>query len=149
MFYKQRLIKPYLTKNGKKHTSCNLRNVGGVYLIYDLNGNVKYIGMSGNNLYRTMYHHFQSWKDDKQIRITYNPDKVKVAVIYCTDILKIYKLEKALIFKYRDKTKLDNPNQYRSDETTKEEKKILQEYTDLETNPVIIADENDNYEYPF
>ena len=150
MFYKQRLIKPYITKNGKKHTAANLRNVGGIYIIFDLNGNAKYIGMSANNLYKTMYHHFQSWADRTQIRITYNPEKVKIAVCYCTDVEKIYKLEKSLIIKYRDKTKLDNPNQYR--EKTKNEpyvRSALEEYYNVPTNPVIKADEEDNYEYPF
>jgi hypothetical protein len=149
MFYKQRLIKPYITKNGEKHTAANLRNVGGIYIIFDLNGNAKYIGMSSNNLYRTMYRHFQSWADRTQIRIVYNPEKVKIAVCYCTDVEKIYKLEKALIIKYRDKTKLDNPNQYRSEESDKKATNVLNEYNDLQTNPVIKADEEDNYEYPF
>lgn len=149
MFYKQRLVAPYKEIKGEKHTTCNLRNVGGIYIIYDANLKVKYVGMSSNNLYRTMYRHFQSWNDRTQIRITYNPDKVKVAVCYCTDLEKIYKLEKALIIKYRDKVKLDNPNQYRSEESDKKATNVLNEYTDLETNPVIKADEEDNYEYPF
>jgi len=151
MFYKQRLVAPYKEIKGIKHTTCNLRNVGGIYIIYDFYGKVKYIGMSANNLYRTMYHHFQSWSDRSgQIRITYNPNKVKVAVCYITDLDKIYKLEKALIIKYRDKVKLDNPNQYR--EKTKNEpyvKGILEEYYNVDTNPVIVANESDNYEYPF
>ena len=150
MFYKQRLIKPYTTKNGKKHTAANLRNVGGVYIIFDLYGNAKYIGMSENNLYRTMYRHFQDWRASQQIRITYNPEKVKIAVTYCTDIQKIYDLETALIIKYRDKGKLDNPNQYK--EKTKNEpyvKGILEEYYNVNTNPVIQADAKDNEEYPF
>ena len=150
MFYKQRLVKPYKEVKGVKHTTCNLRNVGGVYIVYDLYGKVKYIGMSGNNLYRTMYRHFQEWRASDQIRITYNPDKVKVAVTYCTDEEKIYKLEKALIIRYRDKFKLDNPNQYR--EKKKDEpyvRGILEEYYNVDTSPVIHAAPDENYEYPF
>ena len=105
--------------------------------------------MSGNNLYRTMYRHFQDWRASDQIRITYNPDKVKVAVTYCTDEEKIYKLEKALIIRYRDKVKLDNPNQYREKKQDKYIKGVLEEYEELNTNPVIVADPEDNEETPF
>ena len=150
MFYKQRLVKPYKEVKGVKHTTCNLRNVGGIYIIYDLYQNVKYIGMSGNNLYRTMYRHFQDWKSSNQIRVTYNPNRVKVAVTYSTDINKIYDLEKALIIKYRDKFKLDNPNQYR--EKKKDEpyvRSALEEYYDVPTNPVINVAPDENFEYPF
>lgn len=149
MFYKQRLVKPYKEIKGVKHTTCNLRNVGGVYIIYDLNLKVKYIGMSGNNLYRTMYRHFQEWGTSNQIRITYNPGKIKVAVTYCTDEEKIYKLEKALIIRYRDKVKLDNPNQYREKKQDKYIKGILEEFEELKSNPVIVAESEDNEETPF
>ena len=149
MFYKQRLVKPYKEVKGVKHTTCNLRNVGGVYIIYDLNLKVKYIGMSGNNLYRTMYRHFQDWKSSDQVRVTYNPEKVKIAVTYCTDEEKIYKLEKALIIRYRDKYKLDNPNQYREKKQDKYIKGILEEFEELKSNPIIIADAQDNEETPF
>ena len=149
MFYKQRLVKPYKEVKGIKHTTCNLRNVGGIYIVYDLYGKVKYIGMSGNNLYRTMYRHFQDWKSSDQIRVTYNPEKVKVAVTYSTDINKIYELEKALIIRYRDKYKLDNPNQYREKKQDKYVKSILEEYEELTSNPLIVASPEDNEEYPF
>ena len=149
MFYKQRIVKPYKEVKGIKHTTCNLRNVGGIYIIYDLNQKVKYIGMSSNNLYRTMYRHFQEWKSSNQVRVTYNGEKIKVAVTYSDDINKIYDLEKALIIRYRDKFKLDNPNQYREDKKNEATKVILQEFEEVKTFPVIVVQYNDADEYPF
>jgi hypothetical protein len=138
--YKQKLAPPYKIVKGVKKTTFNIRNKGGVYLIYDLDNVLKYIGMSSNNLYRTMYHHFQSWNDYKnyypQKRVLYDPDKVKVRIAYINSISKIEKLEKALIFKHRDKVALDNPNQYRNFDADEKEKKVLTEYIQTETKPV-------------
>ena len=140
MLYKQRLAKPYKIINGVKHTTFNIRNKGGVYLIYDLEENLKYVGMSTNNLYKTMYHHFQSWNDYKnyypQKRVLYDPEQVKVRIVYSSSLKQIDRLEKGLIFKYRDLVVLDNPNQYRKHEADENEKNVVREYIQEPSKPV-------------
>jgi hypothetical protein len=139
MLYKQRLAPPYKLIKGVKHTTFNIRNKMGVYLIYDLDENLKYIGQSTNNLYRTMYHHFQSWNDyapRPQQRILYDPDKVKIRVVYCKTAKQVDQLEKGLIFKYRDIIKLDNIQQYRQHEADEKEINIVREYILEESSPI-------------
>ena len=121
---KTRLLPPY--KNGKP--TFKKRNKPGVYLIYDYSNNLRYVGYSGNNLYRTMYHHFQAWNDEKQIRITYNPDMYQVRVIYTHTPQQAQRLEKALII---HKKPTDNPQKYWITNTTDEkEEKIYHEFND-------------------
>ena len=76
---------PYKKDKGK--ISTNFRNTfekSGVYIIKDKKTNkILYVGGSSNNLYRTMYRHFQSWTD-KQKRATYSKFGTKVKVILCS-----------------------------------------------------------------
>lgn len=74
------------------------KNKSGVYLIK--NGNeITYVGHSQSNLYRTMYRHFQSWKD-KQYRVVYDKQGPRARVIFTTPS-QAPKLEAALINKYK------------------------------------------------
>jgi len=130
--YKQKLSAPYRVENGIKKTVFNIRFRAGVYMIYK-NGSLSYIGFSGTDVYKTMYRHFQSWKDKRQIRITYDPAKVKVRVIYCRTYDQADRLEKALILKHKPK---DNPNKYIQFEPDDQEKEILREYIKEDTQPV-------------
>lgn len=81
------------------------REKSGVYLIKE-GKDIVYIGASGVDVYKTIYRHFQSWKDDKQKRVTYeeklrwNKDRYKVRVIYCS-VIRAGNLEIALISKYK------------------------------------------------
>ena len=104
--YKQRRAEPYHA-NGK--TKFNIQNRPGVYMIYK-NDVLKYIGYSGTNLYKTLYRHFQSWKDKTQIRVTYPKfNGITVRVIYTNTANQACNLERALIVKLKPK---DKPNKY-------------------------------------
>jgi len=126
---KYRFIKPYLD-NGK----TNLRETiekSGVYLIHK-KGDVKpvYVGMSGNNLYKTILRHFQSW-EDKQTRVTYPKQGYLVRVVTCTP-LQAAKLERALIVKHKPK---DNPNKYDNYMLDLSDKKAIEVYEDKDIVP--------------
>jgi len=104
--YKQRRSKPY-KDNGK--TNFNIQGRPGVYMIYK-NDELRYIGYSGTNLYKTLYRHFQSWKDKTQTRVTYKDLKgITVRIVYTTNGSQASNLERALIVKYAP---IDNPNKY-------------------------------------
>lgn len=55
----------------------------GVYFIKDDNNKIVYVGYSKTQLYKTIYRHFQSWKDPKQYRATF-PRTYKVRIIFTT-----------------------------------------------------------------
>jgi hypothetical protein len=125
---KTKLLEPY-TKDGK--TTFSQRNKPGVYLIYK-NGELRYIGMSENNLYRTMYRHFQNWDKSKQERVQYKYlAGIKCRVIYCTAAQAI-KLEKALIVKLKP---TDNPNKYDEYILEFKDEKIIQEVKQADEVP--------------
>lgn len=105
---KTRLEKPY--KDDNKTTNFPLRNKPGVYMIYK-NDVLRYIGFSGVDLYRTMYHHFQNWPDRNQYRATYSRENCKVRVIYTNNARQAVNLEIALIHKHNPK---DNKNNNQS-----------------------------------
>lgn len=130
LIIKDKLKSPYFD-NGR--TFFNTRKKSGVYLIYS--GNIlKYVGFSGSDVYKAMYRHFQSWKDKNQIRITYNPDSVKVRVIYCNNSTTAARLEKALII---NKKPTDNPQQYwLKYDTDANEDKIYNIYNNTEVTPI-------------
>lgn len=130
--FKQRRVKPYQA-NGK--TTFNLQGLPGVYLIY-VNDLIDYIGYSGTNLYKTLYRHFQRWNDKSQIRVTYSKQQLKnvtVRVVYTRTAAHAFKLEKALINKYKPAA---NPTQYESYEPTKGDIAKLDEYLASQTNPI-------------
>jgi len=83
----------------------------GVYLIKE-NGKLVYIGMSGINLYRTLYRHFQAWHHKQQEVVTYQSrmkqNKYTVRVILCTPAQSA-RLERYLILKHKPR---DNENKY-------------------------------------
>lgn len=92
-----RFVTPYLS-NGK--TRFPDRKKCGVYLIRE-NGKIVFVGYSENDLYRTMYRHFQTWNHTGQevavyqgnfkgsgagrSQSRYKPDnKITVRVVYGT-----------------------------------------------------------------
>jgi excinuclease UvrABC nuclease subunit len=103
---KTRWKEPY-NKAGK--TNFPERERPGVYLIKNkISGKIVYVGYSGNNLYRTMYRHFQTWNHSEQPIVTYQakgPDNYLCRVIYCT-AKQAVTLEEMLILKYKPE---DNP----------------------------------------
>jgi hypothetical protein len=85
------------------------KNQKGVYILKKGN-EIKYIGYSGSNLYKTLTRHFQSWEDRTQVRVTYNKNEnIKARIVYTSTAAQAAKLEKALILKYKP---TDNPNKY-------------------------------------
>jgi len=129
--YKQRKAPPYYYNNGVKHTTFNIRNVPGVYMIYK-DSELVYVGYSGNNLYRTMYRHFQDWSKSKQYRAIYS-ENVLVRVVYTKTAAQANNLETALIIKYDPP---GNKNTYPGFETDAKEDKALEIYLDEETQPI-------------
>lgn len=106
IIYKQRRQKPY-KENGK--TNLIIQGRPGVYMIYK-NDELKYIGYAGKNLYKTVYRHFQSWKDKTQARVTYKDLKgITVRIVFTNNGSQAANLERALIVKYAP---IDNPNKY-------------------------------------
>jgi excinuclease UvrABC nuclease subunit len=136
--YKQRRCKPYQA-NGK--TTFNVQNKPGVYMIYK-DEEIVYIGFSGTNLYKTMYRHFQKWEDSNQIRVTYsNLKNITVRVVYTISKQHAFKLEKALIKKYKPK---DNPSLYNDYEPTTADLAKVTEYLSADTKPIITHSEDFN-----
>ena len=79
----------------------------GTYLIKSKKtGDIIYVGYSSNNLYRTLYRHFQQWNDRQQNRYVYGKNNYFVRVVPTT-AARAESLEKALIRKYNPR---DNKN---------------------------------------
>lgn len=104
-----KFFKPYEGEN------CNLKATGkGVYIIKK-GDSVFYVGMSYNDVKRTMYRHFQKWTDRRSAytkknqlyeRVTYegqNRNLFRVKVIFCKTDKEVTILEQLLIKKLRPK----------------------------------------------
>ena len=119
-----KFIAPY-TADGK--TKFPDRGKTGVYVIKENNKTV-YVGYSENDLYKTMYRHFQTWNHRSQEVVSYNAkgnDNYTVRVIYCTPA-QAGRLEKYLIKKHKPR---DNAQTY---ELNFEDKKTGQAYENQE-----------------
>ena len=88
-------------KNGKTSYPETINKIG-VYLVKDLKNNIVYVGFSQNNLYKTMYRHFQSWNDEKQYRAVF-PKDYKIRVVLTNTKKRAKGLEAKLILKHRPK----------------------------------------------
>jgi len=128
---KSTFLNPY-DENGKT-TFANAKNKSGVYLIKE-NGKVVYVGYSGNNLYRTLYRHFQQWNHSGQEVVSYKSklsrNNYTVRVVYCT-ASQAAKLESALIVKHQPR---DNTQKLKAF-TDNSEKHIWETYQDTEAAP--------------
>jgi hypothetical protein len=104
---------PYFKKG--KLNKCSLKttfqNFAGVYIIKNLKDEVLYVGYSSNNLYRTIYRHYQKWEDEQK-RSTYGKYSTKIRVIKTTN-LQAPRVERYLIQKLKPR---DNENGYESEE---------------------------------
>jgi excinuclease UvrABC nuclease subunit len=131
MVYKQKLQRPY--KKGTNKCTFDIRNYPGVYMIYSDSKELLYVGYSGSDVYKALYRHFQSWNDKRQIRVTFNPDKVKVKLTYTNTGKEASDLETALIIKYQPKK---NPQKYIDYTTEPAEAKMLESFEEAPTEPV-------------
>lgn len=123
---------PYKKVDGK--ISTNFRNTyqkSGVYIIKDKKTNkILYVGGSSNNVYRTMYRHFQEWSD-KQKRATYKKFGTKIRVILGTKN-QAFRLERYLTKKLDPR---DIDYKYRQVELDFKDKKVIDAYKDAENIP--------------
>jgi len=104
-------------------------NQKGVYILRK-NGKIVYIGYSGSNLYKTLTRHFQSWNDNNQVRITFNKnERISARIIYTSTAEQAYKLEKALIKKYKP---TENPQQYENTPITQQEEKVFEAFKNVD-----------------
>lgn len=126
----------------RQSATFNLRNVGGVYLIYK-GDTLVYCGYSSNNVYRTLYRHFQEWGSSQQIRTVYtNLKDIKVRVIYCKNPKQASQLEKAIIIKHKPR---DNQNKYSLYTTDKAEEQIYHLVTGEKVQPIIRNEEENPF----
>lgn len=104
-----KFFEPYFKKG--KLNKCSLKTDfekrAGVYIIKNFENEVLYVGHSTNNLYRTMYRHYQNHRDE-QTRHIYGKYKTKVR-IFTTTAAQAVRLEKYLIQKLKPR---DNENRY-------------------------------------
>jgi predicted GIY-YIG superfamily endonuclease len=143
-FYKTKIAPPYYQKPYAMglSTTFNLRNVGGVYIIFKKNTMV-YCGYSKTNLYKTLYRHFQEWKTSSQVRTIYkNLNDITVRVIYCKDGNQASRLEKAIIIKYKPR---DNTNKYNQYTMDFKEKEIFDLVSGLKVQPIIQNEEENPF----
>lgn len=129
-FVKLRAATPYNAKGGTNFPF--LINKTGVYQIKE-NGKLVYVGYSAENLYKTMYRHFQKWNHRGQVVVTYadrmQQNRYTVQVTLCSPA-KAMKLEKALILRYVPR---DNPNKYKGFTATKSETELFNDWIEQTT----------------
>lgn len=120
---KTKFFEPY-DKN--KKCTFNQRNKKGVYIIKKA-GVVRYVGLSYNDLYKSMYRHFQEWNDKQQTRTTYkNLKDITIRVVYCSTNTQVMKLENALIHRYKPTDNPFTPDKLTDDKTKEIEKNYFQ-----------------------
>jgi excinuclease UvrABC nuclease subunit len=110
------------------------KNQSGVYVIRKKESHkVVYVGFSKNQLYKTVYRHFQTWTDisrTTQTRFTYPKKGYQVRIIFTTPA-RAQQMEKYLIQLFKPK---DNELKYPDLFMTKEAiQKIEQEIIQAET----------------
>jgi len=100
-------FKPYKIEKGRKRAFLNharFKNESGAYFIRSKStGKLLYIGSSVGSLYKTIYRHFQKWKDISrtvQTRFTYSGENQEVK-IFLTDGRTAQAFEKRQIIKLR------------------------------------------------
>jgi hypothetical protein len=138
---KTKRLRPYDNKGNIIFT----KKTCGTYLIYK-DDILRYVGFSKNNVYRTLYRHFQQWKTSVQVRTTYtNLKGITVEVFYTNTPLQADRLEKAIII---NRKPIDNPNKYLQYTTDKQEDKIFDLYTNEPAKDIV---KNNKYsdEEPF
>ena len=127
---KFKFFPPY--RSTGRTTFPDIVNRSGVYLIKE-NEKLVYIGMSGSNLYKTMYRHFEKWNHRTQDVVSYNSrlsrNRYSVRIVLCTAI-QAARLERALIKNHRPR---DNENKYKQYEIEPVDLNLIHAY---EAQPV-------------
>lgn len=114
----------------------NKKGKPGVYLIYK-NGELRYVGYSGYNVLKTMYRHFNSWANSKQVRIVFKQadETIKVRIVYTNTPTQAYNLEQALLKKYNT---IDNPTLPVDEELTTPEQQAFENFESIKVFTGII-----------
>lgn len=127
---KFKFLPPY--KSPGKTNFPQTQKKSGVYIIKEDN-KIVYVGMSGTNLYRTLYRHFEAWKHKYQEVTTYQSrlklHKYTVRVIFCTSN-QAARLERILIKKIKPR---DNDVKYENYKIEFQDNKIYNSYQDCMT----------------
>ena len=124
---KIRLKEPYRKGNMSDYQRSNIseaKGKKGIYMIYK-NGTLRYIGYSETDLEKTCLRHFQSWADDRQVRVTYKRQDCKVRLCIINSARSAALLEEALIFKHKP---IDNPNKLRQLELSKQHFEVVTQF---------------------
>jgi len=123
---------PYRANGGTSFPETQKRS--GVYLIKE-NDRLVYVGFSSNNLYRTLYRHFQEWTEKRYYgakvpphRVTYkskmNRNRYTVRVVLCS-AEQAERLEKMLIRKHKPR---DNDLKYENYQVTAWDDRVIGQY---------------------
>ena len=99
-------------------TNFPVRNVPGVYLIFDERERIAYVGY-GKEVYKPLYRHFQVWNDHTRPRHVF-PRSWTVRVIYTRTKAQAERLERALILKHRPRRNLNKLEGYELTDTLRE-----------------------------
>ena len=128
---KFKFLPPY--KSPGKTNFPTTQNRAGCYIIKE-NNKIVYVGMSGRNLYKTLYRHFEHWSHKLQEVTTYktrlNRHKYTVRVILCTPG-QAARLERLLILKHNPR---DNDLKYKGYQLTAFDEKIFVTYNNEPIN---------------
>lgn len=105
-----RFLPPY-TPSGR--TTFPQTATPGVYLIQKA-GEIRYVGYSAKDLYKTLYRHFQEWNDPRGERVVYKQlHDVRVRVLYTRTGAQARELERALILHHKPKDNTEKHRGYR------------------------------------
>ena len=98
---------------GSKVTFSELNGKKGIYFIISKrSGNVRYIGYSGSNVYKTALRHFQAWNDKTQTRVTYNPQNYKIQFFVFPNTTTRETINRYELILIRSIKPKDNPMKY-------------------------------------
>jgi len=134
------VFKQLPNEGGTKYNLGFTKGKSGAYIIKE-NGKIVYVGYSTCDLYKTITRHFQSWNHPHQRVVTYansiNYNRYTIRVVFSSPT-KAFKLERALIAKYRPRDNFEvldllDYEEKEANKIAKENKKVMEEYnsTDL------------------
>ncbi|MFA6918437.1 MAG: hypothetical protein WC285_06485 [Candidatus Gracilibacteria bacterium] len=127
---KFKFLPPY--KSPGKTMFPEIQRRSGVYLIKE-NAKLVYVGMSGGNLYKTLYRHFEAWNHPDQEVVSYQSrmkkNKYTVRCVLCKPG-QAARLEKYLILKFKPR---DNEIKYNNYQLSAFDESIFESYDNAPT----------------
>lgn len=110
-----------------KTTFEETRTRSGVYFIKDESGKLVYVGMSGSDLYRTLYRHFQKWRHPFQSVTTYRGrdlSRFRVRVILCSPT-RAARLETHFLLKHNPPDNIEKIADLSGDKATAKDREAV------------------------